>query len=94
VFQVTITDGGDFQEVQIPITLTINRPETAGGPITKTEKVQVIDSGENASVVFSDLGDVPFGSQTTLSVDVKPVPCEQTISNNSAQYKVIFSLPS
>jgi hypothetical protein len=94
VFQVTISDGGNFQEVQIPITLTINRPQSAGGPITKTEKVQVIDSGENASVVFSDLGDVPFGSQTTLSVAVTAVPCETNVSNNSAQYKVIFSLPS
>ena len=31
VFQVTIHDGGDFQEVQIPVTLTIARPAAQGG---------------------------------------------------------------
>lgn len=94
VFQVTIADGGSFQEVGIPITLTINRPQSSGGPITKTEKVQLIDPGSEQSVTFSDLGDVPFASQTTVTVDVGRVPCETNISNNSAQYNVIFSLPS
>jgi hypothetical protein len=94
VFQVTITDGGDFQEVQIPITLTIGRPQSQGGPITKTEKVQLIDPGGNASVVFSDLGQVPFASQTTVRVDVGKVPGETNASNNTAEYNVIFSLPS
>ncbi len=94
VFQVTITDGGDFQEVQIPITLTIGRPQSQGGPITKTEKVQLIDPGGNASVVFSDLGQVPFASQTTVRVDVGKVPGETNVANNTAEYNVIFSLPS
>ena len=30
VFQVTIHNGGDSQEVQIPVTLTIGRPAVAG----------------------------------------------------------------
>ena len=45
VFEVTIHNGGDSQEVQIPVTLTIARPQQQGGPITKTEKVQLIDPG-------------------------------------------------
>ncbi len=93
VFQVTIADGGDFQEVHIPITLTIARPQSQGGPITKTENVQLIDPGSEASVVFSDLGQVPFASQTTLTVDVAPVRGETNTTNNHAQYNVIFSLP-
>jgi hypothetical protein len=94
VFQVTIHDGGDSQEVQIPVTLTIARPAAQGGPITKTAKVQLIDPGSDASVTFSDLGQVPFASQTTVSVDVAAVNGEKNKANNSAQYKVIFSLPS
>jgi hypothetical protein len=94
VFQVTIHNGGDSQEVQIPVTLTIGRPASQGGPITKTEKVQLIDPGSDQSVTFSDLGQVPFASQTTVSVDVAKVPGEANTSNNSASYQVIFSLPS
>jgi len=94
IFQVTIHDGGDFQEVQIPVTLTIARPAAQGGAITKTATVQLIDPGQDASVTFSDLGQVPFASQTTVSVDVAAVRGETNKANNSAQYKVIFSLPS
>ena len=32
--------------------------------------------------------------RTTISVDVARVPCEMNIANNSAQYKVLFTLPS
>src|SRR5262249_2155593 len=45
VFQVTVHNGGISQEVQIPVTLTIGRPASQGGPITKTEKIQLIDPG-------------------------------------------------
>jgi hypothetical protein len=93
VFQVTIHNGGDSQEVQIPVTLTIARPAQQGGPITKTATVQLIDPATDATVTFGDLGQVPFASQTTVSVDVAAVPGEVTKTNNSAQYRVIFSLP-
>ena len=49
---------------------------------------------ETARVVFSDLGQVPFASQTTVTVVVGKVHCETNTLNNSASYKVIFSLPS
>jgi hypothetical protein len=93
-FKVTIHDGGISQEVGIKVTLTIDRPQSQGGPIVKTETVQLIDPGDDASVVFSDLGQVPFASQTTVSVDVAKVPGETNVANNSAQYNVIFSLPA
>jgi hypothetical protein len=90
-FEVTIHNGGISQEVQIPVTLTIANPQ--GKPITKTEKVQLIDPGTDQSVIFSNIGQVPF-SQTTLTVDVAKVPGEVNLTNNHAQYNVIFSLPS
>ncbi len=67
VFRVTIHDGGDFQEVQIPVQLTIGRPQSEGGPITRTATVQVIDPGQNASVTFGDLPQVTLATQTTCS---------------------------
>ncbi len=92
VFKVTIHDGGISQEVEIPITLTI--PQSSGTPITRTERVQLIDPGGDASVTFSDLGQVPFGAtKSTLRVDVAGVPGETNLANNSAAYDVIFSLP-
>ena len=91
-FQVTIHNGGISQEVQVKVTLVINRPSPKS-PITKTEKVQLIDPGQDQTVTFSDIGDVPFASQTKVTVDVAAVPHETNLSNNSAQYQVIFSLP-
>jgi len=93
VFRVTIHDGGNFQEVQIPVQLIIGRPQSSGGPITRTTKVQLIDPNEDASVMFGDLGDVPFAAQTTVNVDVAAVCGETNLTNNHAQYNVIFSLP-
>jgi len=94
VLEVTVHNGGSSQEVQIPVTLTIARPASQGGPITKTEKIQLIDQGTDQSVTFSDLGSVPFASPTTVTVDVAKVPGEVNAANNHAEYNVIFSLPS
>jgi hypothetical protein len=90
-FSVVVHNGGDSQEVQIPVTLTIS--PAPGGPITKTQTIDVINPGEDKTLTFSNLGQVPFASQTTVKVDVKAVPGETNTSNNSASYPVIFSLP-
>lgn len=90
-FTVDVHDGGDFQEVQIPVTLTI--PQSTGGPITKTQIIQVINPGKDVILTFDNLGEPPFASQTTIKVDVKGVPLETNLSNNSTSYPVIFSLP-
>ena len=92
-FQVDVHNGGNFQEVQIPVTLTIDRPTSQGGPIVKTQTIQLIDPGQDQTLTFSNLGQVPFASQTTVKVDVATVPGETNKTNNSAQYPVIFSLP-
>jgi hypothetical protein len=92
-FEVTVHNGGDSQEVQIPVTLTIERPQAQGGPITKTQTLDVINPGEDKTLTFGNLGQVPFASQVNLTVDVATVPGETNKSNNSAIYPVIFSLP-
>jgi hypothetical protein len=92
-FTVVVENGGDAQEVQIPVTLTVDRPQGQGGPIVKTQTIDVINPGESKTLTFGGLGQVPFASQTKVTVDVKAVPGEHNTSNNSTSYPVIFSLP-
>jgi hypothetical protein len=91
--QVTIEDSGDSQEVGIDVTLTIDRSTAQGGPIVQTQEVDVINPGEQKSVTFTDLGQVPFATQTEVRVDVETVENETNPDNNTATYPVIFSLP-
>ncbi len=88
-FAVTIRDSGDSQEVNIKVTLTIQKSPK---PIVQTKRVSLINAGEAETVEFHDLGQVPFAQKTTLKVDVSPVPGEKNKDNNSAAYSVIFSL--
>jgi HAMP domain-containing protein len=88
-FAVGVTDSGNSQEVGIQVTLTIEKP---GSPIVKTQTIQVIDPGETKTVIFRNLGQVPFAAKTNLKVDIAPVPGEAKTDNNSASYPVIFSL--
>ena len=93
VFRVTIHDGGNFQEVQIKVQLTIGGPQDQNGPINRTATVQLIDPGDDQSALFGNLGQVPFDSQTTVTVNVASVCGETNTANNTASYNVIFSLP-
>jgi outer membrane murein-binding lipoprotein Lpp len=89
-FQVTLTDSGDFQEFNVEVTLTIQKSPKS---IVKRLKVPVINAGETKKVTFTNinLSDL-FGLPTTVKVDITPVPGEKTTTNNSAEYKVIFSV--
>ena len=88
-FEVTIENSGDFPEVQVEVTLTIQRTPS---PIRRQETIGVINPGEQQTVTFADLGQPPFAEPTTVKVDVKPVPGETNESNNAAEYPVIFSV--
>jgi hypothetical protein len=89
-FQVVVTDSGDFQEFNIAVTLTILR---SPDPIVLKKKIDVINAGETKKVTFTNINLTRlFGVPTTIKVDVAPVPGEKTTTNNSAEYKVIFSV--
>jgi outer membrane murein-binding lipoprotein Lpp len=89
-FQVTVEDSGDFQEFNVGVTLTIQKSPK---PIVLRKKIPVINAGETKTVTFTNI-DINglFGLPTTIKVDIEPVPGETTTANNSAEYKVIFSL--
>jgi hypothetical protein len=89
-FQVVVSNSGDFQEFNVGVTLTIQKSPKS---IVVRKKIDVINAGESKTVTFTNI-DINglFGLPTTVKVDVEPVPGEKTTTNNSAEYKVIFSL--
>jgi hypothetical protein len=85
-----VKNSGQFQEVHIPVVLTIEKKP--GPPIVKTQAIDVIDPGQTKTVVFRSIGQPDFGAPRTLKVEVKPVPGETNTTNNSATYSVTFSV--
>jgi hypothetical protein len=89
-FRVVVENSGDAEEVQVPVTLTIQKTPT---PITKRRVIERISPGQTRTLVFSDIGEVDFGEETVLQVDVEPVDGEENTENNSYEYPVIFGVP-
>jgi hypothetical protein len=89
-FQVAVMNSGNFQETNVGVTLTIQKSPKS---IVKRMKIDVINTGQTKTVTFTNI-DINglFGLPTTVKVDVQPVPGEKTTTNNSAEYRVIFSL--
>ena len=88
-FEVGVTNSGDNQEVRIEVTLTIVQTPN---PVVKKQTIDLIDPGETKTVTFRDFPSIDFGEPRTLRVDVKPVPNESNPDNNSAEYRVTFSV--
>ena len=88
-FEVGVTDTGDSQEVRIKVTLTIPKQPSS---IVKTATIPLIDPGQTLPVTFKIGALVPFGSQTSVKVDITPVKGETNTANNTAEYPVIFTL--
>jgi hypothetical protein len=89
-FQVTVENSGDFQEFNVGVTLTIQKSPRS---IVKKKKIAVINAGESQTVTFTNIDLTGlFGLPTTVKVDIEPVPGETNTGNNSAEFKVIFSV--
>ncbi|HTZ07254.1 MAG TPA: hypothetical protein VMB53_16080 [Gaiellaceae bacterium] len=91
-FQVTIENSGDFQEVNVPVTLTI--AAGSGSPIVCHKRVLVIQPAQQRSVTCGNL-QLPtsaFGSKVTITAYVGAVAGEINTANNKAVYPVFFTL--
>jgi hypothetical protein len=94
VFKVTFTDSGNFQEVKIPVTLTVT---VFGKTVVKQKKtVPSILAQHQQTVTFGNLQlpTTAFGANARVHVEIAKVPGEARLENNSASYPVFFSLPS
>jgi hypothetical protein len=90
-FVVTVENSGDFQEVNVPVTLTI---DAGGKPIVRRQSIAVIQPAEQKTVTFSNfnLPTSAFGAKATVKVEVGAVAGEINTANNSASYTVFFTL--
>jgi hypothetical protein len=94
-FKVTFTNAGNFQEVKVPVTLTVTG--IGKQSVSKRKLVPSILSGKSATVTFANfnLPTAAFGaSSATVHVEVGKVPGETNLANNRASYQVFFSLGS
>jgi hypothetical protein len=93
-FLATVEDSGNFQEVDVPVTLTIDFG--SGKPIKKIEHISTIQPTQRQTVTFNgfQLPTSAFGNKATVKVFVGPVSGETNLSNNSASYSVFFTLSS
>ena len=87
-FEVIVENSGDSQETQVPVRLVIQQNPR----IRKEQLIDLINPGETETVTFRDIGNVTFSTRTNMIVTVDPVPGETNEGNNSAQYRVIFTL--
>lgn len=89
-FQVVFENSGDSTETGVQVVLTIQKsPE----PIVRRQTVDVTEPGQQETVTFRNITNVPFVRRTSLQIEVNQVPGEQNLSNNTAEYPVIFSYP-
>ena len=90
-FVVTVEDSGDFQEVNVPVTLTI---DAGGTPIVRRQTITLIQPAQQQTVNFGNfnLPTSAFGAKATVKVEVGAVAGEIVTSNNSASYTVFFTL--
>ena len=61
-------------------------------PITKQATIDLLNPEEEKAVELSDLGLPPLDHLTSLTVEVDPVPKEQSTTNNTASYPVQFAV--
>jgi hypothetical protein len=87
-FVVSVKNSGDVQVASVPVTITLKQ---SPHPITATKTIALLNPGQSTTVTFDNLPQPVFVVKTTLEVDVKPVPDEKNVSNNTGSYQVIFS---
>ncbi|MFI5050999.1 MAG: hypothetical protein ACHQEA_14165, partial [Gaiellales bacterium] len=92
-FVVTATNGGDFQEFDIVVKVTLGEGSKA---VTRTATIDQVGPKQKATVsikgIATDSSNLDFGQDVKLTVLVTPVPGEQTTTNNKAVYTIAFTL--
>lgn len=92
VIGVTFVDSGTFPEVQIPVTLDVI--VSGKSVFTQTQTVAQVIAKQQTTASFTNI-QVPsaaFGSTAKIKVKIGQVPGEVRLDNNTATYRVFFSL--
>jgi hypothetical protein len=88
-FAVRVKDTGASPETRVKVTLTVLQ---SPNPVVVTRTIPYIETGRQKLVVFRRLGPVVYSTRSRLRIDVRPVPGEKNLANNSATYSVVFTL--
>lgn len=96
VFVASVKNSGNFQEVSVPVKLTLQRVGSGKPPITKIVTIPSIAKGATAEARFSGLftsSQPPdYSVQYKLTVRSERVPGEHVLSNNVLSYTVLFQI--
>ena len=85
---VTYQNQGENDETNVTITVRIT-----GGPkaIVQRKRLNLTKAGDQATVTIQLAQLPPKGTSASMQVTVEKVPGEQTVSNNTAKYTVLFN---
>lgn len=89
-FAVTIENTGRSRERGVRLVLSIHQ---APSPIVETKTIDLIDPRQRRTAVFRvPVGQVQLATPNRLRVVVSPVSGERDTANNSATYRVVFTV--
>lgn len=93
-FQVTVENGGDFNESNIDVSFTYVTPNNPAGTVQKTTIPEIAPGAPNNKVLSFSLGqtDPYLTSASSIVIEVATVPEEKVVSNNKVTYPVEFNL--
>lgn len=94
MWQVTVKNGGDFDESNVIVRASFSYPATPNDIDTREVAIPTIASGESTTVEIPGPSSdkVTFGDQGTLKIEVVPVTGETRVDNNSADYPVKITI--
>jgi hypothetical protein len=85
-FDVKVTNGGDSEETDVGVTITI----AGAKKITVNQTIPRIASGQSATVSIPITEQPDTKSVNTVTVAIAAVPGEKNTTNNKATYQVTF----
>jgi CARDB len=86
-FDVKVTNGGDSEETDVGVAVTIEGPKK----ISVDQTIPRIASGQSATVSIPISEKPDTSSVNTVSVSIVAVPGEKNTDNNKAAYRVAFT---
>jgi hypothetical protein len=88
-FAVKFTNGGDNDEFDIKVTVTIEGG--SGDPIKLSDTIDQVAPKASATANLALEQSPPLGSAVSIKVRVAPVPGEEKTDNNQAEYQALFA---
>jgi hypothetical protein len=87
-FAVKFTNGGDNDEFDIKVSVTIEGG--SGSPIKLSDTIDQVAPKASATANLALEKPPPVGAAVTITVKVAPVPGEEKTDNNQAEYQALF----